>query len=64
MNARPLSVKVTLPVKKMKYVSGLTNAAADMDTLERAAILSAPLSSGDQTARGSVIVIQMASVMI
>lgn len=63
MNVPRLSVRETSPARKMKYVLGLTNAAVDMGILEQAVILSALLSSGVPTVRGSVSVIPMASVM-
>lgn len=63
MNAPPLSVRETSPVRKMKYVLGLMNAAADMDILEQAVIPSAQPSSGVPTVKGSVTAIPMASVM-
>lgn len=62
MNVPPLSARETSPVRKMKYVLGQMNVAADMDILEQAVILSALPSSGVPTVRGSVSAIPMASV--
>lgn len=63
MNVPRLFVRETSPVRKMKYVLGLTNAAVDMAILEQAVILSALPSSGVPTVRGNVSVTPMASVM-